>query len=72
MRTFVLSALLLATLGLTSCGGESTSAIPDKPIPLTKEQAEAIANEDAKVKDEEGGPAKVTQPKGKSKPGASR
>jgi hypothetical protein len=67
MRTIVLSMLLLAAAGLAGCGGDSAPAIPDKPISLTKEQAEAIAREDAKIQDEEGGPAKVTKPQGKSK-----
>jgi len=61
MRTRIGLILLLATTALCGCGSD-TPAVPAEALKLTPEQAAAIKKQDEAVRDEEGGPEKVTKP----------
>lgn len=67
MRTIPITLLLLASAGIAGCGGGATPPLPSQPLALTKEQAEAIASEDSKVQEEEGGAFIAKQAKAKKK-----
>lgn len=55
MKWFMTLPLVFAAAGISGCGGGNSAPVAAGPISLTDEQAKAIASEDSRVQEEEGG-----------------